>query len=242
VYVAFKKETRSYTVNFYNGAQLLESQIILYGHDAIYAGEVPQKQGVQMPELYEFIGWDPIPTSVASNMNCYAQYLFHEELLEVFKIEDFEYSIDETSAFTILRYFGDQTMGALAGEYMVDGSTYTVNTVGGFANTDVELVLLPDTISIIDTNAFANCEELISVNIPEDVITIKAAAFKQCVQVAEITYDAIACNATSYADRPFDGIGTNSECVLTIGEQVTKIPNYMFYNAIANNGKPWIYS
>lgn len=234
VYVAFRKEIRSYTVNFYNGAELLESQIIIYGHDAIYSGETPQKLGTQAPELYEFIGWEPSPTNVTSNVDCYAQYLFHEEKLEVFDLDDFEYSTysdGTTSTLAVVEYIGDQTMGALASQYVIDGNTYRVNVVGGFAGSDVELVLLPITIEDISSNAFNSCERLISINIPEGVENIYSAAFKQCTQVTEIAYDAIACAATSYADRPFDGVGLNSECVLTVGEKVTNIPNYMFYNA-----------
>lgn len=235
VYVAFKKEIRNYTVNFYNGAELLESQNITYGNDAIYLGETPQKSGNYKPGLYEFIGWSPNPTNITSNIDCYAQYLFHAEELDILSVDDFEYSAYQDGAsgtFTIIKYIGDKTMAALASEYVIDGRAYKVNMVDGFDNTNVEMVLLPDTILNIDDNAFANCEQLISINIPENVTTINSAAFKQCTQVKEIVYDAIACNSTSYANRPFDGVGADSECVLTIGDKVTNIPNYMFYNSI----------
>lgn len=48
----------------------------------------------------------------------------------------------------------------------------------GYQASRVESVILPQTIKIIDTSAFCNCMKLTSINLPESLIEIKGAAFK----------------------------------------------------------------
>lgn len=76
VYIAFNRTIRSYTIRFYNGTTLLQTLSVNYGSDAIYSGGAFQKIGVNNPELYEFIGWDPDPKAITGDMDCYAQYTF----------------------------------------------------------------------------------------------------------------------------------------------------------------------
>ena len=65
--------TSSYTVSFYNGETLLETVDVASGDSAEYTGETPTYQG-ENPENYVFIGWEPAPTEVHSDMDCYAQF------------------------------------------------------------------------------------------------------------------------------------------------------------------------
>lgn len=65
--------TSSYTVSFYNGETLLETVDVASGDSAEYTGETPTYQG-EHPENYVFIGWEPAPTEVHSDMDCYAQF------------------------------------------------------------------------------------------------------------------------------------------------------------------------
>lgn len=76
VYVAYTKSVRYYNVYFYTGTTLLETQSAAYGSTAYYAGTEPEKTGVDNPEDYEFIGWDPSPSDITGEMSCYAKFEF----------------------------------------------------------------------------------------------------------------------------------------------------------------------
>lgn len=64
----------TYTVCFYNGSTLLDTQTVQQGGSATYSGATPVKTGVENPGEYTFTGWSPSPTNVQSNLSCYAQF------------------------------------------------------------------------------------------------------------------------------------------------------------------------
>lgn len=61
---------RTYTVRFYNGSTLLQTVTVPYGYDATYTGNEPVDATNDMP----FIGWQPEPTNIQTDTNCYAQF------------------------------------------------------------------------------------------------------------------------------------------------------------------------
>jgi hypothetical protein len=75
-YALFDESLRYYTVRFINGDTVLQTVSVLYMESANYTGEIPIKTGVETPSDYEFLGWQPLPTNVTTDTNCYAQYKF----------------------------------------------------------------------------------------------------------------------------------------------------------------------
>ena len=65
-----------YMVRFYNydGTLLQTTSIDIAGGSVVYTGETPVKPNASAMEDWVFIGWDPEPTNVMSDMNCYAQF------------------------------------------------------------------------------------------------------------------------------------------------------------------------
>jgi hypothetical protein len=63
VYVAFTESVRKYTVNFYDGETLLATKQVEYGGSASYNAT---------KEDYLLSGWNPEPTNVTEDMDCYA--------------------------------------------------------------------------------------------------------------------------------------------------------------------------
>jgi hypothetical protein len=63
-----------YTVRFFNyDGTLLETVTVeMEGAEAVYTGETPEKG-----ENWEFIGWEPDPTNVTGNMDCYAVFYYN---------------------------------------------------------------------------------------------------------------------------------------------------------------------
>lgn len=54
-------------------------------------------------------------------------------------------------------------------------------------NTKIESIILPDSISKIDNNAFENCKDLTEVTLPEDLTSIEGYAFYNCELLRTIT-------------------------------------------------------
>ena len=62
----------TYTVRFYNGSTLLQTvESVGYGDSVEYTGEEPSNG-----EKYTFTGWDPAPSFVTGDMDCYAVFLY----------------------------------------------------------------------------------------------------------------------------------------------------------------------
>ena len=76
VYAAFSQALKYYLVRFYNESTLLETQSVPYGGTAVYSGSEPTKTGVDDPENYTFNGWNPAPTNITGNLDCYAQFKY----------------------------------------------------------------------------------------------------------------------------------------------------------------------
>lgn len=72
IYAAYTAQARTYTVRFYNGSTLLETDTgIPYGGSTTYDGTTPvSPDGAEYP----FQGWSPAPTNIQGDTSCYAQF------------------------------------------------------------------------------------------------------------------------------------------------------------------------
>lgn len=106
----------TYTVNFYNGDTLLQTVTVQEGDDATYTGTTPTS------ETGEFLGWEPNPVDVRSNMDCYA--MFDIEIVE----PDLKYLVYTTDDVNM-------TM------------TITGLNVSQILADDLQMITIPDTIN-----------------------------------------------------------------------------------------------
>lgn len=224
VYVAFNKTVRTYKVEFYNGTQLYDTQYVKYGDYAQNPG-VPEKYGTTVPELYEFLSWADLETTlIVGETRFYAQFAFMEDRIASLPLNNFEYTPNtDDNTMSIDRYIGDEPVGKVLSEY----EGYEVISVDGFNDTDVKHIVLPGSIQVIQDEAFKNCTSLEVVYVPESVIDIGVSAYVGCEKVAEVNYNALQCTNCTYSDKPFDKVGP---FVLTVGANVLKIPAYLFYD------------
>lgn len=223
VYIAFDKQIRSYTVNFYNMDErntyvLLYSVLVEYGSDAIYQGETPVKKNTNIPEMYNFTGWYPYTTNITGHLDCYSQYEFVATDIYKFELSDFEYTINTTNnTMKITKYIGTAYAGEIQSSY--DG--YEVVSVDGFNKTAIEYIILPSSLLTIEAEAFASCSKLISIDIPENVNKIVDSAFDYCIGLEKLTVASE--NATYYSvDNCIIGKTNNT---LVCGCKNSIIPN-----------------
>ena len=83
VYAAYTKTVRTYTVYFYNGSTLLETdRNVPYGGSTTYNGTTPVSPDGSA-EDYPFEGWKPAPTNIQGDTSCYAQFGSPVEVVEI---------------------------------------------------------------------------------------------------------------------------------------------------------------
>lgn len=74
IYAAYTAQARTYTVRFYNGSTLLETDTgVPYGGSTTYDGTTPVSPDGSA-EDYPFEGWKPAPTNIQGDTSCYAQF------------------------------------------------------------------------------------------------------------------------------------------------------------------------
>ncbi len=90
--------------------------------------------------------------------------------------------------------------------------------------------VLPDALVSIGYGAFGNCAVITSVTIPESVTYIGNYAFSRCTALNELNFYATGCKDFSYDSNVFYMTGISGGGLnVTFGDEIAKIPDYMFY-------------
>ena len=90
-------------------------------------------------------------------------------------------------------------------------------------------IYIGECLTSIGAGAFKNCTSLIGINIPESVTYLGAGAFYNCTNLTKIGYNAIACSDLKAGDYVFYHAGTIGEGIqLSIGATVKQVPAYLF--------------
>ncbi len=138
---------------------------------------------------------------VADNLSVDTIYFFRlvvtggvrEGISNVVKIKtkplytDEEYfSIYDDGRISFNKYYGDEKHIIVPPQ--IDGITVTTVDTYGFYGSDIESVVLPDTVTEIGKWAFRQCPNLKEIVIPDNVTVIRAEAFKGCSSLTKITF------------------------------------------------------
>ena len=87
-------------------------------------------------------------------------------------------------------------------------------------------ITIPNSVTTIGSTAFKNCFGFTgSLTIGTSVASIGMGAFQSCIGITQVNYNAINCADVTEMYKPFENCGGT----LTIGNQVLRIPSYMFY-------------
>ena len=96
---------------------------------------------------------------------------------------DFEYKyLPRLGGMEITKYIGNKTVVNIPAE--IEGKPVVV--VGGFSESNVTSVTIPDGCKEIKSLAFFRCEELTSVEVPDSVTKIHDGAFKLCKKLKSV--------------------------------------------------------
>ena len=115
------------------------------------------------------------------------------------------------------------------------GINYSVISIGESSFRDcsgITDVTLPTSLDSIIQYAFWGCSSITNVTIPSNITFLEAWAFAFCNSLSTINYNAANCitgiTSNVAESRPF--YGCNSITVISIGNNVQSIPEYLFYS------------
>lgn len=158
-------------------------------------------------------------------------YYFHSRELEpgVWRVANYQYRVLEDDTVEIVRYTGlwksARVPASIQGKpvssigpkaFSYERGDYTV-----FGRKDVEKIILPDSLRRIDSDAFAGCSKLGSLEIPSGVTVIGARAFAGC-PLKELNLPPA---LEEIGDQAFEGCPLSS---LAIPDSVTKMGDNPF--------------
>lgn len=107
-----------------------------------------------------------------------------------FDPEPFSFTLNEDETGYILEKYYDYSSGAQADVIIPESyqglPVVEIGTGAFVGNRDLVSVIIPEGVSVIDGNAFANCDHLASVVFPSTLTKIGESAFDGCVRLSEI--------------------------------------------------------
>ena len=105
----------------------------------------------------------------------------------------------------------------------------SVTSIGDYAFAECSsliAVVIPESVTNIGENAFDGCSSLESVKIPGYITSIGESAFRGCINLTSLEFNAENCSSCGSLSYPAFPSSISS---LTIGDKVTKIPDYFLY-------------
>lgn len=109
-------------------------------------------------------------------------------------------------------------------DVIVQGETTTICTLA-FANTPVQKVQLPSTLTTIHYGAFQNCTALKQITLPESMTFIEGGAFQNCSAISSIL---VPQNVTYLGASAFSGCTSLTSA--TLPQAITRISSGLFEN------------
>lgn len=109
-------------------------------------------------------------------------------------------------------------------DVIVQGGTTTICTLA-FANTPVQKVQLPSTLTTIRYGAFQNCTALKQITLPESMTFIEGGAFQNCSALSSIS---VPQNVTYLGASAFSGCTSLTSA--TLPQAITRISSGLFEN------------
>ncbi len=157
-----------------------------------------------------------------------------------FEVDGIYYDITSSSDNTAAVTFRGSSYNSYSNEYSgsviipssveYNGKTYAVTFIGHDAFrycASLASVVIPNSVTSIGNDAFYYCSSLTSVEIPNSVTSIGNYAFYGCSSLESLAFNATNCATCGSSYYPAFPSSISS---LTIGDNVTKIPDYFLYN------------
>ena len=117
-----------------------------------------------------------------------------------------------------------------AGEYEIPEGVTTIRYCA-FYNSDLSNIIIPDTVTNIESRAFYNCMDLTDINLPTGISSIGENTFSYCNKLTKIAIPAGVTTIGEYAFRACRGINS-----ISLPESITTIGANAFYSCSGLTG------
>ncbi len=135
---------------------------------------------------------------------------------------DFEYTVSDDGRVGIEKYIGESKDVVIPEK--IDDKPVTAIGINAFAESDIESVVIPDTVTTIWNNAFANCKKLHTVDMGNGVETLIQKTFSGCEKLENLK---LSPNLKQSDDAAFSGCKSLKE--LYIPKTFTGWSQEMFF-------------
>ena len=208
---------------------------------AAWAGTVTIPEGVTSISSYTFYGCSSltkivVPKSVTSIgsyafYNCAGELSINSPTLVGTDYTSSNYPTSSSSYWLYGNKFTKLTLGS------------DVTTVGDYVFygcTSLKTITIPESVTTIGTYAFYNCTSLSKVVLPKNISYIGGSAFSGCA--GELEIDSPTLVGTDYTSSSYPMYSSSGWLYgskftkLTLGSNVTKIGNYLFYGCSSLTG------
>lgn len=141
---------------------------------------------------------------------------------------DYEYATLDGAA-AIIGYQGQG--GNVTIPSTLDGIPVTKISSFAFAGCDkITALTIPDTVTSIGECAFLGCTSLTSLTVGVNVADIAAGAFRDCVALTNIFWNAVHVRGFTAVDQVFAHAGTAKTGIhVVFGDRVESVPPYLFF-------------
>lgn len=218
--------------NWYTGAE----RSIAKGRTDFSVGTVPKANSIGVFSKNDGIGHVLFVEDVQNAVVSYSEGNYTPDFKNYYRHHEGTYGINDT-----IRYAGTDYEERLVGYIYLDSAPYQFDEatgtltisgsksieygwewdISGISKNDVKSVIIKDGITGIASNAFENCENLISVTIPGSVNGIGVGAFASCSSLANVVISEGVSRIGDYAFRDCENLTNVSipSSVATIGDR-----------------------
>lgn len=139
---------------------------------------------------------------------------------------EYEYELT-AEGISITKYNGTDKDVAIPDK--IDGIDVVEIGQGAFARNDtISSLIIPDTVTLINIEAFSTCPLLENVTLPQSLVTIAYSAFGMCQKLKEITFPS-----------QVNIVGDNAFYGCTSLENITLSDNILYFGASVFDGTAW---
>ena len=126
-----------------------------------------------------------VATPLCDNLPIVSESVADVASAETYTYGDYEYRVrDKDQTVYIMAYTGKEQVVNIPEQ--IDGKKVSAITEYAFSNDTIEIVNIPNTVTILYWMSFAKCNNLREINIPESVSDIKSIPVVQCPSVEKI--------------------------------------------------------
>ena len=126
-----------------------------------------------------------VATPLCDNLPIVSESVADVASAETYTYGDYEYRVrDKDQTVYIMAYTGKEQVVNIPEQ--IDGKKVSAITEYAFSNDTIEIVNIPNTVTILYWMSFAKCNNLREINIPESVSDIKSVPVVQCPSVEKI--------------------------------------------------------